>query len=305
MPALTFDLLLEYLSALGRGTWQTFKPAATMVSEAQRQDEPPRWQATAIAENLAVLGHVEFAFDTSLEWVAAAPAIAVTPTAGPGYGVLCGARTSAVLQAVEDAAREMGVPLVHIAQDLAPSVVELHGTTAEQLATLAGRAGLAFEPDVGSRLGRCLPSLDSMYRAAPDAFLPLGFPIRRFDPTKLDWQPVQKVESDGSFLFDSYRPEYRIVAGGFVKKVSRSVAIYVALAKARKPVVQYAVDEREMALPSRARPPVLYGRALALCSGRLPGYDPKSGALKYPSIPTNVAFAVKRGLEDLREDTNG
>src|SRR5207245_944040 len=100
----------------------------------QYNGDPPRWLPTAVAENLSALGHVEFAFDTNLDWVAAPPEIVGTPSAGPGRGVLCGTRTRSFVEAVDLTAKTHGVRCIKVAQDVAPTVIQLWAGSDEKLA---------------------------------------------------------------------------------------------------------------------------------------------------------------------------
>jgi len=292
----SYDLLIEYLSALRRGNWKTFKAAVTAVATRNEQGEIPRWMSTVVATHLSALGHAEIAFDDNLSWEIAPAAIVGSPSLRPGHGFLCGARTTTVMDAVQAAAGERGVGWTIVPQNDAPSAVFLHGSNDDDLAAVAVHASVPFEADCAGRMLRCLPTLTSLYRAAPSAGLPCGFDTKRFDPESLTWQTVDAAEGDGSFLFDAYRPEYRVMHDGLIKKVSRSVAIYYALAQARKSVITYTGGTDELVVPARAELPQLYARALVLYSGRVPTYD--NGQLHYTLMPSLAAAMVRRGLED-------
>jgi len=291
----SYDLLIEHLSALRRGNWKTFKAAVRAVATRNEQGEIPRWMSTVVATSLSALGHAEISFDDSLDWEIAPAAIVGSPSLRPGHGFLCGTRTTTFMDAVQAAAAERGVDWTIVPQNNAPSAVFLHGSNDDDLAAVATRACVPFEADCAGRMLRCLPTLTSLYRAAPPAGLPHGFDTKRFDPESMMWQPVEAVEGNGSFLFDAYRPEYRVVHDGLVKKVSRSVAVYHALAQARKSVMTSSNGSDELAVPARADLPPLYMRTLVLYSGRVPTYD--NGRLRYSLVPPMAAAMVKRGLE--------
>src|SRR5437868_15552062 len=99
-----------------------------------------------------------------------------------------------------------------VGQDIAPTMIRLWAASEEKLATMASEVAVSFEPDVATRLARCLPTLTSMWRAAPSASFPIGFPTYRFDTERMDWLPVELLDGEGSFFFGSYWPEYRVVA---------------------------------------------------------------------------------------------
>src|SRR5690348_16258208 len=95
MKGPTFDLLLEYLRTLGHGAWPGFKAAVSTVGATfYEKDDLPRWLAMTVAENLTSLGHLEMAFDTTLDWIVAPPTLVGSSVLQTGIAFLCGSRTS-------------------------------------------------------------------------------------------------------------------------------------------------------------------------------------------------------------------
>lgn len=293
----TYDLLLEYLSALRQGTWETFKAAARVVAERGHRDGESQWapSTTSISVNLSALGHIEFAFDDTLQWQAAPTTIIGSSSLGVGYGILCGGRDSRVIESIQAAARVKGASVNFVPQRYAPSVVTIHGATNQVLADIAMTAGVRFDVDLAGRILRCAPDLSSLRQSAPERSLPQGYEIKRFDTGRLEWVPVERVADDGSFAFARYRPEHRIVQAGKVIKVSRSVAVYHALALARRTVIEYSVSAQELTIPWQAYPPELYARTLVLFSGRVPTHE--LGCLRFGSVPLHAALIIQKGLE--------
>lgn len=290
------DILLHYMSALRSGSWQSFKAAVPLATQSHQEDQPP-WLPSVLAENLSALGHIEFAFDTDLSWTVSPAVLAGRTGAGHAAAALCGNRTSVVMDGLRQAADRFGVKFLTSEQDRAPSAVIVECGAEGQLEQLASSVGVEYLPRAGWRLARCLPTLASYLRAAPAVPVPSGFPAYRFDEVALEWQPVEAVDRAGSYRFDTYRPEHRVIARNVAKKVSRSIAVYHALALAHARVLEYDSDRGELILPPEARPPVLYARALVLCSGQVPVWDSARRRLSYRDIPADVALAVMRGLE--------
>jgi len=78
---MSYDLLLEFMTALRSGPWEKFKGAVEAATTADaKQDE--YWSVTSIAEKLSAMGYVEFAFDDTLAW-SVSPHVLVTATAAP------------------------------------------------------------------------------------------------------------------------------------------------------------------------------------------------------------------------------
>jgi len=306
MSSLNPDVLLEYMSALGRGQWQTFKAAAFQVASAEIDEEPPHWTATVMANHLSALGHVEFDFDGDLSWMVAPPVLASTPAVGPGRGILCGSRTSSILERVKSAARAAGAAVSTIPQNRAPSAVEVIAANAEILATVAAAAEIQYAADAAGRIARCLPDLNSMLQAAPESSLPQGFPIRRFSPGSQEWEPTDRVAGDGAYWFECYgRPEFRLVRRGSIKRVSRPLAIWSELARANCRMFTYEPDERRLHIPVKARLPALHERALVLCSGYLPDIDRVRRVLTFTSIPDRVAAIICETIQQAGEAPDG
>jgi hypothetical protein len=277
------------------------------VADSPDNDGLPRWAASVVAGNLAALAHVEFAFDTTLEWSVAPPSLVGTPGLGPGRAVLVGSRTSKTLDNLMAGISQLGLQCTTIEQSLAPSVIQVDGGSEEALAELSAHTDVPFEPSVAGRLLRCLPSLASLLRAAPIAHHFSGFGARRWDVGRLEWLPIEEPEGDGAFFFDSYRPEHRFVSQGTIKKVSRSAAIYLASAAAGERLMEYVTTGGELGdliVPREAPPPALHARALVLCSGRLPTHDGRSRTLSYHLVPGSFAKRIARLLESL-EDPDG
>jgi hypothetical protein len=143
-----------------------------------------------------------------------------------------------------------------------------------------------------------------MLNAAPAAGTPSGYDVYKWESAQLDWFRVDQPDDEGVFRFDSYRPEFRVVRNGSAKKVARSVAVYTGLARARISVIDYRLESHELRIPARARPPGLYARALTLCTGRLPVFEPRTGTLCYASVPGQFAATLRQQLESL-ETTSG
>src|SRR4051794_10750020 len=99
--------------------------AVEAVGRKHHSGEVPGWLFTETANNLASLGHVEFAFDSDLTWVICPPPIVGTPTLGQGTGVFCGSRTSATFEKVRSVAREREITVTEIPQVRGPVQIKL------------------------------------------------------------------------------------------------------------------------------------------------------------------------------------
>lgn len=301
MPTADFSLLLVYLSALRTGSWQIFKAAVREIGMAQGSGSPPPWLATVTAEQLSSLGHVEFGFEDDLGWSVCPSTLAGTPERGPGNAMLCGVRSETLLDEVRRAAQRLSVRVSVKDQRLAPPMVEVAAASEENLAAFATEADIEYAPDAARRLLGCLPTLGSLLAVASTAELPSGYAIRRFDSAALQWRDIDQIRGDGSYRFDCYRPEYRVVHNGTAKRVSQSIAIHHTLARAGISAFSIDAPSGRLSLPVIARLPTLHARALMLHVCEVPSYDPRTGLL-YFALPSREFMAtLEKSLQSLEE----
>jgi hypothetical protein len=142
-----------------------------------------------------------------------------------------------------------------------------------------------------------------MLAATPHEPLPSGFGIRYFDAVTHTWIDVDRVTAEGSYRFDCYRPEYRVISRNVAKRVTQPVAIYHAIARQGASVLQYDLAHHHIRLPMRCRLPGLYSRALVLSSGLLPAYEHETAALHYSLISPALYKEIAKKLIDLEENS--
>ncbi len=293
---ISYDLLLEFMTALQYGRWEQFKVAAEEVSASDAQHDEC-WIATGIADKLSAMGYVEFAFDETLAWSVPPPVLVTSTASAPTTALLAGGRTHALLAALHREGPRLGATVTATSTRGAPTTVSVESHNETGLVQLASRVGIAMEASVVDKLARCLPSLASSIEAAPEVEQPLGWPIERFEPSSLDWVSVDRLDGDGLFRFRTYRPEYHYVHDGRNLKVSRPVGVYAALRQAQKSVIHYSAHTQELTVALQAHLPALYARALSLCIGGLPIERRDHFELTYSRVPHHVAAAVIGGLD--------
>src|SRR5438876_70322 len=90
---MSHDLLLEWASERGSGSWQQFRDAHEWLLEdapASQWRPTPGWSARM----LSTLGHIEIDWQAGV-WAASAPVLTLLPSAG-GHALLTGGRTRAL-----------------------------------------------------------------------------------------------------------------------------------------------------------------------------------------------------------------
>ena len=125
--------------------------------------------------------------------------------------------------------------------------------------------------------------------------------VRRFliDKRNHQWVDSSVEEArdsrEGLFRFTLFQiPEYFLrVADGRSNtrtvKVNGQVGKYFLLARKRRRVLRYSAGSRRLIVPAICRPPLLVERALILCSGFPPTYDPQARTLSYSEISEGIA----------------
>ncbi len=297
---ISYDLLLELMTAIRAGRWEKFKESAEAVATAN-DTQDKFWSASVVAEALSAMGYAEFAFDDTLAWSVPSPLL-ITPTSvSATLCLLTGGRTSKILDSLRKEAAELGIKVACRQAQYAPSTVVLTAPAEEQLIQLAGKVGIALEQAVVDKLAQCLPSLASSMEVAPEEAPPSGYRVERFSLASLKWSPAERIEGDGLFRFKTYRPEHRYIRTGRSLKVSRAVGVYAALRQRQQPVIHYHAHLQELTVAPQARLPTLYARTLSLCIGGLPAFDPSRYVHTYSPVPPHIADAVMRGLEQKKE----
>jgi hypothetical protein len=168
------------------------------------------------------------------------------------------------------------------------------------LSELATQAGVCFQADaplaILSHIQPCSPPT----RRGEQSVFPTGegWRIREFDAFALRWrasdrQRAQAVRSGvlEFSLYDDWRYFLRWSGGTF--KLPRAVALY-ALLRRHRWLLRYDAQSHTLSLPGTCRPPRLVERALVLCSGFPPSFDPATSRLAYSDVPPDIArFAAE------------
>lgn len=244
-------------------------------------------------ENLVTLGHAEWtAFDS---WRAAPPTLAGLP-AGPSAGaILCGARTSGVLQSLGHACDSAGATLnVEEFADL-PARIVITSDDPDVVAEAARRSGIPFQPRAALALLGCTPSVREWPREPIPMIEGKVDTVRRFSKSRMGWVP-STLEEAASAASGFYRIK-RDWDWVSIIKTSPSQAARIddragRLAAAAKCRVVRWSGGKDVALPSQLYPPALIARSLSFCSGRLPRFDPAAREIIFSGVGSDHLRAL-------------
>lgn len=270
------DALLEWMSYAGQG----------------RIDELPQELAgTArrrLIDSFVTLGHAET--PTASTWRIAVPCLAELPIepSGRHAAILCGARTPGVLQRLAAACESAAGTLRSAAAEHLPSVVEVECSSRSDLRHVAAHAGIALQDDAAFTLLACLPAISSWPRQPCPMIGGRVGDVRRFSRDRLQWENASLEEaSKARSGFFRIQREYDWVS---LLKLSQSESAYIddragrLFAAAKLPAVSWRRDELSLRMPTQLMPPAPVARALALCSGKPPGFDRKTHQVVFEGV---------------------
>lgn len=314
-----YDLLLEWVSEKGEGTWQQFRNAWDWLSSrgARIRDEDPAEKGWIAAANLAALGHMEITWEGNGKWAAAPPVLTMLSDSG-GRALLTGARTRALYWPASGDRPPQG-KLAKGAEELDLWVDELAGwssasptsvvvacnepSDAERLARLCG---IAYTYSVSDELSALLPPLGAYAKLWQPGRLPQGFQAERYDASSLDWHEIQDDEPTEPGLYRSrtYKDHVHVLVQptGASFRVTREHAVYEVLRWEDRTVLDYDPARRELWVPVGARLPLLHERAAVLSTGQLGEFrrrDGMPGRLYFnvqPEIASRIAASLSQQI---------
>ena len=296
---MSLDHLLLWLSAKGAGSWPQFR-AAVEELHVQRQSSPsdnsggdrsgsdlPVYHEVRFA--LQRLGHVEFRVgDAGHAWRVVPPSVAFMPAAS-ARGLLCGARSVALLERLHAVADVEVSPV-----DGMPQRVVLRDDSEAAVAARARALGLHVQESAPVAILCAVPAVrDAATWSATEMPETPGWTVHRFSPSSLQWtaMPQDEVARGGTGLFRfvmKHQRFYYLRWRGRSYKVPVQVGKYAVMGK-RHAALSYESDHGVLSVPAICRPPLLIERALVLCSGVLPRFDPTSARVEYAEVPRDVA----------------
>ncbi|MEK8018166.1 MAG: hypothetical protein VSS75_014930 [Candidatus Parabeggiatoa sp.] len=285
------ERLLYWLSALGAGSWESFKKACQSLELV----EPKR-----ILRRFKLLGHLESSGD-GLHWAMSPTALVkVNSQSDCQEWVLCGQRSLKLVQALEQLAT-----VTSSNQRYAPPCIQLQLAHSENLSDLIEQINAQFSiidaDESSSQLANILPDIETWQQN----LIPLQgivsslYDWKYFDgndfiecvsPTKPGmYQSFPREDAENRFprtLFYD-QPNNRWLQGDWYGL--RFLALHHQLDKAC--IVHYDKVMNRLAIPLSQRWAELYERALVLASGQLPTYQrtEQSWWLVYERISPKLA----------------
>lgn len=305
--------LLYWLSARVQGSWEQFKSAVESLhlpDDEQADDESSaedfRQGGLPLHQELRLtmerLGHVEF-FASGCEggWRITPPVWAAAGVKGPLTAVLCGARTLPLLERIHAASN--GTNWLEVDESATiPNVYRLTADSVVQLSSTAALTGIAIHFDTPKAILCAIP--EGIRVGEEIAELPLGrdWIVQQFDVESLRWRTSSRDEAsrtrDGLFRFRlPYQRRHFLRRKRHTYEMDGANAKYALLRRRRCNVLRYSSSTNVITVPATCRPPTLVERALILCSGMLPVFEPSGSTLTYCHVSADIARLAARLLD--------
>ncbi len=291
-----YEQLLYWLSALGSGTWESFKKAC----EALELEEPKR-----ILRRFRLLGHIESSLDGSRWSTAPTAFVEVRSELDSQEFILCGQRSKDLLEKLQ---QYTTVKLSNQLRGDAPADVRLQLDSLEELdytvEQVRNQCGITIikAGNASLKLATILPELTAWKQRLRrlEGIVPSLYEWKRFDGNDFVecsfccitgmYQMFPTEESDHPCLTLFYDSETDTWRQGDWYGL-RFLALHYGNHQC---IAHYDPTAARLAIPFSQRWPELYERALVLASGRLPSYQRTEQSLWL--IYENVGLALVEQL---------
>ncbi len=281
-----FEVAFDALNHVGTGSFGVFERIAAQV-------EGSGLFADSFLRRLEVTGHLDVARDCHFqvtEW--AVNTSTLVPT-GAGKYVLVGSRSSALLDHLTDLFGRAAVVSTSVDAELAR--VEVVGDL--PIATLAEAGVTVLEKSPARAIAQALPPLSDVGRSLKRVIVPTYRSAEFWDTASASWHPTESLARLGAYRLKDFGSTYAIRTGGDIESGTiglgnAQIVKHIANMWAGDPLIGYHSRSGSVVTPLGADLPSLYGRALALCSGRAPREIVSHRMLQYSSVPRSVADVI-------------
>jgi hypothetical protein len=274
------DLLLEWMSFRGAGRTDDV-PAELAGGPAHR-----------IVDDFALLGHLEPV--NGVAWRIAPPVLAGLPgRADESRGaVLCGARTPRVLAGLSAACQSAGALMALTPVNGRPAVVRVFAPSTTGLASVADAARIALQYDAAFALLACTPAIRDWPRTPCAMVEGRVETVRRFSRSRVGWVDSSLAEATAAKAgFFRIKRDWDWVS---LLKTGVSECAYIddragRLAAATKlRAAWWAGGSHTLSLPRQLFPPGTIARALTLCTGLLPQFEPATRRISFAGVTPEI-----------------
>jgi hypothetical protein len=270
---------------------------------------PDTRTADRVARRLASLGHLEIDWPRG-RWAVSPPTVATLPRSG-ALAVLVGARTSALLDRLEDLPASLDVDVAcwpHDAtRDHVPQIF-LQAASLQELELLATHLGAEYRFRAADGLAPRLPDVVAHLLTAPESVGEPESELSVFDARAVCWQPAPHDHENGFYRYRSrlretqFRLRHRSQR---LLRIDRDMGFFCEFSRQGQEVLAHVEGGVCGRLVLRAGPlvdlhlPDLHERCALLCSGLEPdlGEARGLGAVRvYHNVPETLAERLAETL---------
>jgi hypothetical protein len=258
----------------------------------------------AFVRGLETLGHLDIARDAQslrpARWTIPPATMAELPT---GEYVLTGWRSQRLLDHLQASVQAQGGTLTRQSDASGPTIVLVGGLERVGLHAAAQAAAelldgeLTVVSSAAATMAAALPPLGALVETLPRVALPHAGIIQRWDTSTARWESAALADRPGAYKLTGTRTLYGIrthqdLGRGSLGIGTVQVVKHLAALQAGTPHAAYRPASSSLLVPLGADLPGLYGRAAALCSGRLPCRLQEAPLLCYHDVPPEIAGAI-------------
>ncbi|MHC5821264.1 MAG: hypothetical protein ACYT04_36680 [Nostoc sp.] len=283
-----YEQLLYWLSALGSGTWESFKKACAAL----KIEEPRR-----ILRRLRLLGHIEFSPDGYRWSIARIAIVKIISESNLQEFILCGSRS---INLLEKLTHQTTLELINQPRGEAPPCVRIQADNPSIIPNLVEELSKEFSiinaGEVSKLLASILPelitwkqSLRNLQGIVPSLYewelfdgndfvsctLPRETGMYRMYNTKISDRPLHTLFYENGCWFQGDWYGLRFLA---------------LQHRGQQCIARYEVETKRLAIPVSQRLPEIYERALVLASGILPKYS--NSWLLYENVERDVMLQI-------------
>lgn len=281
------------LCHLGNGTASEFTRIASQL-------EGTALFVDVLLRTLELLGHIDVQrHDASLAFEEFELTPSTLVEVGPDHWWLVGRAPHGLVAGLARAVESHGGIFQEIADQGVPRRT-IQCTWGQLDALLASDDRLADVRTItaaGLTVASGLPPLSTVAEALPRTPVPAYDALAQWDTASARWSPSTSIARAGAYRLGGFAPMYGVRSAkdleeGTIAFAGPQLVKHVANLWAGDPLAGYHEASSSVVVPLGCDLPSLYGRSLALCSGRVPVIAEKARMLQYPGVPTEVAALV-------------
>lgn len=283
-----WDLLLEWMTHLGCGVWESFREA---VAELADDDMDEQAVARALRIALSDFGHVDFFIDGSRRWGVLRPALVQLP--GNCEHLFVGGRTRSLYEQLCKVASTHATVTV---AEITPGLTRVHVVgDPESLAETAHNIGIEYVVDAAAKLSGSVPSIRSVLDTGRAAQEPINWSVRSWSFKEQGWVNETLPRTVREYSNRHGVRRYLVHAGkSGLREIEKRASVYCAALLRGARIVQYSQEERLLRIPRWAPLPQTYARAVCLSSGQLGALS--GDDIVFENIDPRVASMLLVGL---------